>query len=567
MPHHPRVGLTLAVAAAAVLAFAPHSVAQSSATATLRSNLEEVARLAGEPRTVSAAGLTRRETPLLTIEDGMSFETPAAQRRLVIVGGLDGVDSARIALAVVRWFKTAAPASYRREWTVSVLPLADPDGNGAVRPYAFPPAKGFFEDPEQPESRYVWRWVEYQAPDLVLEIRAGDQLRIQPSAAGTAQSSGPGSLATALSNGSLLGTVASILVTARLADAPAILGSVLPRAPAGRAALHRTIDSRVARDPLAVARLLAQRYPAVASMSYIPALSWVHALKVASITGDTSLRAKVIGQVQRWLSGTSPLFDARLQLTAIAGTMVFAELAKSGGDVSAAAAKLAAEGFARAAEEKAPGSPQYGQEWTDDMFMASVVLANAGTPEGRDAAARLLVAYAARLQQPSGLFIHAANAPAAWGRGNGFAAFGLMETLSALPADHEARAPLLDIFRRQMAAMKTHQAPDGMWRQVVDIPGSYREQSVTAMTLTAMARGLRLGWLDQSYLPVVRKAWPALLSHITADGEIVDVCTSTGAGPSLRYYLDRTAISGPDDRGGAMALGAALEMYELNKAR
>jgi rhamnogalacturonyl hydrolase YesR len=115
-----------------------------------------------------------------------------------------------------------------------------------------------------------------------------------------------------------------------------------------------------------------------------------------------------------------------------------------------------------------------------------------------------------------------------------------------------------------MGGMKAMQAPDGMWRQVVDEPGAYREQSVTAMTLASMARGLRLGWLDsRTYRPVVDRAWRALAAHITEDGAIVDICTSTGSQATLRQYLDRPAISGFDDRGGAMGLLAALEMHEL----
>src|SRR4029453_5277780 len=110
------------------------------------------------------------------------------------------------------------------------------------------------------------------------------------------------------------------------------------------------------------------------------------------------------------------------------------------------------------------------------------------------------------------------------------------------------------IFRRQMSAMRTQQAPDGMWRQVIDVPGAYREESATAMLLTAMARGIRLGWIDRSYVPAVQHAWRGLLAHVEEEGTIVDVCTGTGAGPDLRYYLNRQAISGADDRGGAMAL-------------
>jgi rhamnogalacturonyl hydrolase YesR len=142
-----------------------------------------------------------------------------------------------------------------------------------------------------------------------------------------------------------------------------------------------------------------------------------------------------------------------------------------------------------------------------------------------------------------------------------------MEALTSLAATHSARADVLAIYRRQMEGLKGMQAPDGMWRQIIDEPGSFREESATAMTLAAMARGVRLGWLDQSYRPVIARAWRALAAHLTEDGDIVDICTGTGAGPTRRYYLDRAAITGADDRGGAMALMAAMEMYELERGR
>jgi rhamnogalacturonyl hydrolase YesR len=98
-----------------------------------------------------------------------------------------------------------------------------------------------------------------------------------------------------------------------------------------------------------------------------------------------------------------------------------------------------------------------------------------------------------------------------------------------------------------------------MWREIIDRPGAYREETATAMILTAMTRGIRRGWLDRSYAAVADRAWRALAAHVTDDGGLVDVCSGTGAGPTPRYYFDRPAIEGPDDRGGAMALVAAME--------
>ena len=299
-------------------------------------------------------------------------------------------------------------------------------------------------------------------------------------------------------------------------------------------------------------------------MSYIPAVAWVHTLRLAALVDDPTLREKVMSEVGLWLTGEQPIVGDRVSFAGVAGTMVFGEIAKSPGKHRDAAARLAGEGVVLAAAETAPGAPEHGSGWSDDLFLGTIAAATAGDADGLAAAVRLIMRYAGLQQQPTGLFHHSPEAPTAWGRGNGFAARGLAETLTALPPGHPGTDDLLGIYRRLIRGLAAHQAPDGMWRQVVDVPGSYRETSVTALTLTAMARGIRLGWLDDSYRSIVERAFRGLLAHVVEDGTLVDVCISTGAGATLRHYLDRTAVNGADDRGGALVLGAALEMHALN---
>ena len=548
----------------------PSSAPAQAGVDDVRTALESVAALPGEPTVVSAGGVTRDETPLLTVENGAPFDPAGPARRLVLVGGLDGdPDSARVVLEAVRWFKTAAPDGARARWAVSALPLADPGGVGAARPYRFPPVEGFFDDPDRPESHYVWRWVRYQAPDLVAVVSAGQALRVIPASAAELGSPG-GLLAAALASPTGqtgLGPVEALQVTARVTDGAALMRDLLGRAPAERSPLRRAVAARVARAPLAIARLLAGRYPGTPGISYIPGVAWVHTLRLGEVTGEASWRAKVLDEVEPWLGGAQPLFGDTIRFAAVGGAMVFAELANGAGTEREAAARLAAEAVALGAAERTPGVPEHGSGWTDDMFLGTITASLAADAGGLDAAARLVTDYAARLQQSDGIFHHAPESPAAWGRGNGFAALGLAELLTALPAAHTARPAVLDIYRRQMEGMRHHQAPDGMWFQVVDTPGSYREASVTALTITAMARGVRLGWLDESYRLVVDRAWRALLGHVRQDGTLIDVCISTGAGPTRRYYLDRPAVNGADDRGGALILGAALEVHALVRAR
>lgn len=546
----------------------PQAVAQPF-DGPLRAELAAVAALAGEPRVVSAGGMTRNETPLLTLENGSPFAPQDTHRRVVLVGGLDGdAVSARLVLDLARWFKAAESGDERDAWTMSALPLANPAGTVPAPPHRFPPVDGYFDEVERPETHYVWRWVTYQSPDLVVVVSAGSGLSVRPGMeADDASPGGALARALALTPAAGLGPVETLHVTASETEREAVIRELrasLVRV-TDRSPLRQAVAERIARRPLAVARLLAARYPGTVGMSYIPGVAWTHTLALAQLTGDDVWRDKVVDQVRPWLSGEQALVGDTVRLSSVAGAMVFAELAKLPGDDQAAAARLAARGGGLSAAETAPGVPEHGSGWTDDMFLGTIVGARTGDSDGLAAATRLIRTYASRLQQTDGLFHHASDAPVAWGRGNGFAALGLAEVLTALPVGHLDRAALLDIYRRQMRGMRDHQAPDGMWFQVVDTPGSYREASVTALVLTAIARGIRHGWLDSSYRSVVDRAWRALLVHVRIDGTLVDVCISTGAGPTRRYYLDRPAVNGADDRGGALILGAALEVAMLDR--
>ena len=497
-------------------------LASMIAASPLEAELRAAAALPGEPHTVAAAGVTRDESPILTIENPAAFDPADTRRRVILIGAPSGDE--RAAIDAVRWFKTRAPRGIRARWSLSALPLAR------------------FEDNDRLS---LARWVTFQAPDLIVTVGSV-----------TLQTTVP---------------VESIAVENATAAFAALL-----KAPRDRASSHAQLLERVQRAPLDVTRLLARRYPETPAISYIPALSWIGALRLAAIDHDDRLRARVVDQTAPWTSGGSKLLPDRVQLTSVAGTMVFAELAadsaRAGGaspEMRASAERLFDEGVAAAQKEKAPGMPEYGQGWTDDMFMASAVLARSGARAGHDAdldrAARLLTTYAGRLQRGDGLFNHATDGPAAWGRGNGFAAFGLVETLMRLPGAHPARRELLDRYRRLMTAVRTQQSPDGTWRQIIDEAGAYREETATAMLLSAMARGVRLGWLDGSFRPTIERAWRAVAAHVASDGTLIDVCAGTGAGPTKRYYFDRPALTGADDRGGAMAIVAALDVHDLGR--
>jgi rhamnogalacturonyl hydrolase YesR len=314
-------------------------------------------------------------------------------------------------------------------------------------------------------------------------------------------------------------------------------------------------------DPLAVARILAAKYPAQPIMSYIPALSWSNSMRLSTLTGEPRWRENALKDIEAFTSGRTPAIAEPYRLTSFAGAQAFADAAAMTGikDAGALAQKVA--------NFIVPANPddviRFATGWTDDMFMATSVLARTGNGA---AVGKLLLTYAGKLQRPDGIYIHAVDGPHAWGRGNGFALLGVTEALTHLPETWSDRPRVLEIYRKHVAAMAKLQSDDGSWRQVVDEPTSYRELTVTAMTTAAIARGVRLGWIDRAtYEPIVARGWTAVAARVNPDGTVRNVCSGTGVGPTKEYYLNRPEVNGADDRGGAMALLASIEVAMLKR--
>lgn len=565
MTIHRRNLLSRAALAAACSAALPAAAQEQLPLDRLRQKAEGLARLPGEPGRFEAAGVTRGEIPLWSLENAAPPED--RRRRVVLVGGLDGDDrSVRAIWEAISWFKTEAPQAVREDWILSAVPCGNPEGwrlgraeNGAggLPAHGYPPLDGFFNDAMNPEARYLWRWISFQAPDMVMEVYGGSAIGL---GLGKVKVTEPETLERALTatNISDLGLTPAVRARSGFLDGGELLRRTLSRqegllhSPA-----HREIIRRVRRSPLEVARLLARHYPQQASHSYIPAVAWINRLRLARALGDEGMEKKVWEEIGPWLEGKNPALPAQIGGAALAGSAVFAEI---GGGPGAELARKAAREFEPVEPD---GLTRHGKFWCEDMFMAALLLSRtasyAGSAGQFDLLGRTLTRYVARLQQPSGLFHHAADGPWCWGRGNGFASLGLAEALTRMPADHPARAGLAEAHRRQAAALPALQTPEGSLRQVIDHPESYREITATAMNLAAMARGIRLGWLDAALRPHVLRAWQALSARVADNGRLADVCTGTGSGATLRHYYDRPAIFGMDDRGGAMSLLAAVE--------
>ena len=538
-----------------------------------------------------ACGVTRSEREIPVLRHGA--ERPAAGERLhlVLVGGLSGRrEDMEAALAALDAYRAAPGLSAR--FALSAVPCGNPDGlalgvapgNGAggTPSGGYPPPGESYYD-ANPEAHYLWRWVSFQGPDLVLEIRAGGAAKWEASAPCLELLSQLRSALNATelpSDGSLLGALAEgepnrlppvlglrlTCATAEVEGELAKLWTVLARVPDhARSPTRGALQARAARTPVEVARILAAVYGhELEPVIYTQGVAVSGRMRLAELDSESAdPAAEIAAMVAPYMSGERAWFTEGGDGGANLAGLVWAdELAASTGDGRYAEALVRTADRYRATGGVGVPAPSHPDYQVEDMFFSAAVLGRAFKLTGDDDYLQILARFLleAGVQQPDGLFWHDRRTPFYWGRGNGFAALSFAETLTYLPEGHAARAELLAVHRRQLAALRAYQHGSGMWHQVIDAPGSYLEFSVTCMVGYALARGLRLGWLDADFRETLTRAWQGVAARIDDRGGLVDVCTGTGVQENLRGYLDRPAIFGLDERGGALSLWFVTEM-------
>jgi unsaturated rhamnogalacturonyl hydrolase len=199
--------------------------------------------------------------------------------------------------------------------------------------------------------------------------------------------------------------------------------------------------------------------------------------------------------------------------------------------------------------------------WVDDMYMLTMLQLETYRATGdvmyRDRAAKEMVSYLDKLQQPNGLFFHAPDVKYYWGRGNGWFAAGMAEMLRSLPENHPDRARIMQGYQKMMAGLLTYQGKDGMWRELIDRDDTWPESSSSAMFSFAMITGVKHGWLDAAaYGPAARKSWIAVVGYVDQNNDVTQVCEGTGKKDDLQYYYNRKRRTG-DFHGQAPVMWAA----------
>lgn len=146
-----------------------------------------------------------------------------------------------------------------------------------------------------------------------------------------------------------------------------------------------------------------------------------------------------------------------------------------------------------------------------------------------------------------------------WSRGNGWVFAGLTNIMNELDSDSKEYKYFLKIYKKMAKKLTEIQTPAGHWSMSLLGQEFYPtpETSGSSFFTYGLAWGINKGILDRAtYEPVVKKAWNAMVGHVTKDG-MLGYVQPIGAAPG-QAWPDKTEVYGT----GAF-LAAGSEVYKL----
>ena len=540
---------------------------------------------------ISYCGITKSGYQIPVILHKNAYDFSGDCTRILVIGGVNATDDdVQLTLDLIDTITNHSNGF--NALSISYIPCLDydayisnpqtPQVQGKLT-HGFPPDGNYFFDPEIPESRYIWRWVSYQAPDLVIELSLGESIRIEPNEAAPAfiadmdivNTVSDDSLIGALGrkHESNLGSIPGVRITGAREHIISKTVELLGKAEDSRAtdqplSSHAATAIRKRRDRSAqeVSEALASQfgYKLDSPINYIQGVGVSGRIRLAEYKNQ-DVPDDIFQLVDPYVDNPSTSFGDAPGSVSLAGAVWADDLFRVTKDprYKNYLLDLANRFDSSGPNPPAPADPKWR---TEDMFMLGSMMGRSYTLTQEGQYLDLLTNFLIEMgtQQISGLYWHDRETPFYWGRGNGFAVLGLAETLTYLPQSHPLYANILLIFKKLLNGLLKYQNPSGCYHQVITLPGSYQELTSTSMIGYGVARGVKLGLLDQSYLPTLSSLWNGAKDRITETGDVVDGCTGTGALETEHDYIIREALSGYDDRTGSLALWFSVEMMRFD---
>ena len=149
----------------------------------LLDRIDAIRTSSGAPWTDDACGVTRLDTQISAFVHIDAYAVESSRHRVLLVGGQSGSeDDVEPVVAALERYATSQRV--RNRVALSAIPCANPDGlnlgagpgngSGSNPSAGYPPDGGFFNHETDPETRYLWRYVGFMAPDFLVEVLSGD---------------------------------------------------------------------------------------------------------------------------------------------------------------------------------------------------------------------------------------------------------------------------------------------------------------------------------------------------------------------------------------------------------
>ena len=166
------------------------------------------------------------------------------------------------------------------------------------------------------------------------------------------------------------------------------------------------------------------------------------------------------------------------------------------------------------------------------------------------------------------------QSPTFWSRSIGWYAMSLVDVLAIFPQKHPKKAKLLALLNRLAPVLEKYQDKEsGVWYQVTDKggwKGNYLEASGSCMFTYALAKGVKMGYLDKKYLAVATKGYIGILKTFVETDEkgfihLTNTCSGAGLGGvpyrdgTYEYYVGEPKRK-DDLKGIGAFMNASIEM-------
>jgi unsaturated rhamnogalacturonyl hydrolase len=171
------------------------------------------------------------------------------------------------------------------------------------------------------------------------------------------------------------------------------------------------------------------------------------------------------------------------------------------------------------------------------------------------------------------------RSPHVWGRAQGWYLMALVDMLDFIPQDHSGRSEIIKTLNTAAkAVVNVQDTTSGVWYQVLDQgarQGNYLESTASCMFVYALLKGIRMGYLDQSFMQPAKKGFEGILKNFIKENEdgtisLTNCCAVAGLGGnpyrdgSYEYYIS-TEVRDNDPKGVGPFIMACIEMHKAVK--